>query len=78
MEKAECDEEKINSWILIDIKDYLRSYCTQFSENLERMKAQVVEKGILLKFWNGSKEIQIWFDDEASKKLVSFVRGLEI
>jgi hypothetical protein len=78
MENADGGEEKIDSWILIDIKDHLRSYCTQFSENLNRMRAQVVEKGILLKFWNGSKEIQIWFDDETSKKLVSFVRGLEI
>ncbi|HID42217.1 MAG TPA: hypothetical protein EYP30_00300 [Archaeoglobaceae archaeon] len=78
MEKVEVDEEKVNSWVLIDIKDHVRSYCTQFSENLDRMKAQMVEKGILLKFWNSSKEIQIWLDAGATRKLVSFAKNIDV
>jgi hypothetical protein len=77
-ETAEVDEESVNSRVYIDIKDHMRSYCMQFSENLEKMKAQMVDDGILLKFWNGNREVQIWLDSVSTKKLIDFTKALDI
>ena len=77
-EKVEEDGEKVNPWVYIDIKDHIMSYCIQFSENLEKMKAQLVDERILLKFWNGGREVQIWLDSESTKKLINFAKRLDI
>ncbi|MFO7967477.1 MAG: hypothetical protein R6U44_07745 [Archaeoglobaceae archaeon] len=63
-------ERRKSSWLFMDIKDYLASYCTQFSENLEGVETSVVENGIVIKLWNDRKEIKIMLDNDAARKLI--------
>ncbi len=71
-------ERRRNSWLFMDIKDYMASYCTQFSENLEGIETQVVEDGIVIKLWNERKEIQITLDNEATRKLIDGAKGVKV
>lgn len=71
-------ERRRNSWLFMDIKDYLASYCTQFSENLEGIETQVVENGILIKLWNERKEIQVMLDNDAAKKLIDSAKSVKV
>ncbi len=71
-------ERKRNSWLFMDIKDYLASYCTQFSENLEGIETNVVENGIMIKLWNDRKEIQITLDNDAARKLIDGAKSVKM
>lgn len=71
-------ERRRNSWLFMDIKDYLASYCTQFSENLEGIETQVVEDGILIKLWNERKEIQIVLDTDSARRLIDCAKSVKV
>lgn len=71
-------ERKRNSWLFMDIKDHLASYCTQFSENLEGIETQVVENGVMIKLWNERKEIQVMLDNDATKKLIDSAKSVKV
>lgn len=71
-------ERKRNSWLFMDIKDYLASCCTQFSENLDGVETNVVENGIMIRLWNDKKEIQIMLDNEAARKLIDSTKNVKV